>query len=657
MGIVQRWKSLRLGTKLSLVTASGLLVIFAVSIALVSFTISQVMEREATREMAAKTELLVDLIESSDRDLRKQIAYTAGSFQRSLKGTFDLSAETIDINGKPSPALKLDGQAINLNFDVVDRFTDSTGAVATVFAKSGEDFMRVTTSLKTDKGDRAIGTTLDRAHPGYKAVLDGRTYTGIATLFGRRYMTQYDPIRSAAGAVVGVSFVGLDFTSYVAELNATIRKLKVGQTGYFFVIDARPGANLGKALVHPTSEGSSLLDERDAKGQAYVKDMLERKNGVIRFPVVETAVGEGSQGDKILAFASVPNWQILIAGGSFVDEFTQEARSLIQSIVIAAALLLVAVALAFKSLVSRLISAPLLRATAAAKALAQSDLTVQLQTDRQDEIGELMKAMNQIGGGIATVVTHVREGAEAVATASAEIAEGNQDLSGRTEQQASALEQTSSLMGGLHTTVQQNADNARQANQLAQEASVVAAQGGEVVSQVVDTMKGINDSSRKIADIISVIDGIAFQTNILALNAAVEAARAGEQGRGFAVVATEVRSLAGRSAAAAKEIKSLIQASVERVEHGTALVDRAGATMGAVVQSIQRVTTIMGEISSASAGQSAGVAQVGAAVSQMDQATQQNAALVEQMAAAASSLRSQADELVQEVSVFKLAHA
>lgn len=654
MGIGQRWKSLRLGTKLSLVTTAGLLLVFAACIVFVSVTISNVMEREATRELADRTQLLVDLIESSDRDLRKQIAYSAASFQRSLKGKLEIGSETIDINGKPSPALKRDGQAINLNFELVDQFTETTGAIATVFAKSREDFIRVTTSLKTDKGARAIGTVLDRAHPGYKAVLEGRTYTGIATLFGRKYMTQYDPIRNTEGAVIGLSFVGVDFTSYVAELNATIRKLKVGETGYFFVIDARPGADLGKALVHPASEGTSLLDERDANGQTYIKDMLERKKGVSRYSWAGTADGGSSPRERIVAFATVPNWEILIAGSSFVDEFTRETRSLIQSIAVGAALLSVAMALAFNGLVGRLISLPLRRATAAAKALAQSDLTVQLQVDRHDEIGELMSAMNQIGGGIASVVTHVREGAERVATASAEIAEGNQDLSGRTEQQASSLEQTSSLMAGLNSTVQQNANNARQANQLAQDASVVALQGGEVVSQVVDTMKGINDSSRKIADIISVIDGIAFQTNILALNAAVEAARAGEQGRGFAVVATEVRSLAGRSAAAAKEIKSLINASVERVEHGTTLVDRAGETMSAVVQSIQRVTTIMGEISSASAEQSTGVAQVGQAVSQMDQATQQNAALVEQMAAAASSLRSQADELVQEVSVFKL---
>ncbi|MBI2746498.1 MAG: chemotaxis protein [Burkholderiales bacterium] len=253
-----------------------------------------------------------------------------------------------------------------------------------------------------------------------------------------------------------------------------------------------------------------------------------------------------------------------------------------------------------------------------------------------------------------SAVASVRTSASSMDVACAEIASGNQDLSARTENQASALEETAASMEELSSTVKQNADNARQANQLAQSASTVAVQGGEVVAQVVDTMKGINDSSKKIADIISVIDGIAFQTNILALNAAVEAARAGEQGRGFAVVASEVRSLAGRSADAAKEIKTLITDSVGRVEQGSALVDQAGSTMSEVVASIRRVTDIMGEISAASSEQNKGVSQVGEAVTQIDQATQQNAALVEEMAAAASSLKSQAQELVQAVSVFKV---
>jgi len=290
-----------------------------------------------------------------------------------------------------------------------------------------------------------------------------------------------------------------------------------------------------------------------------------------------------------------------------------------------------------------------------AGAVAQGDLRVAITPSGQDEVTQLMQALAAMRDQLEAVVGRVRTGAEGVATASAQIAQGNNDLSARTEQQASALQQTAASMEELSSTVRQNADNARQANQLAMSASTVAVQGGDVVGQVVETMKGINDSSKKIADIISVIDGIAFQTNILALNAAVEAARAGEQGRGFAVVASEVRSLAGRSAQAAKEIKILISDSVDRVDQGTVLVDQAGVTMHEVVTSIRRVTDIMGEISAASSEQSQGVAQVGEAVTQMDQATQQNAALVEESAAAASSLQTQAEQLVQAVSVFRLA--
>ncbi len=304
--------------------------------------------------------------------------------------------------------------------------------------------------------------------------------------------------------------------------------------------------------------------------------------------------------------------------------------------------------------ISRSVTKPVQQAVDSATRMSQGDMSVPMTAQGQDEVAQLLRALENMRGQFGQIVSRIRQGAEGVSTASSEIAEGNQDLSARTESQASALEETAASMEELSSTVRQNADNARQANQLAQSASTVAVQGGQVVSQVVDTMKGINDSSRRIADIISVIDGIAFQTNILALNAAVEAARAGEQGRGFAVVAGEVRNLAQRSAAAAKEIKDLITDSVGRVEQGSALVDQAGTTMEEVVGSIRRVTDIMGEISAASSEQSAGVGQIGEAVQQMDQATQQNAALVEEMAAAASSLRSQAADLVQAVAVFKL---
>jgi len=300
------------------------------------------------------------------------------------------------------------------------------------------------------------------------------------------------------------------------------------------------------------------------------------------------------------------------------------------------------------------ITRSLSQALDAAHAVAQGDLSHPIHVVGKDEVAQLLRALSEMQTSLGKVVASVRQGSESVATASAEIAQGNHDLSARTESQASALEETAASMEELSATVKQNADNARQANQMSKSASSVAIQGGEVVAQVVDTMKHINDSSKRIFDIISVIDGIAFQTNILALNAAVEAARAGEQGRGFAVVASEVRSLAGRSAEAAKEIKSLIGASVERVEQGSILVDQAGATMTEVVSAIKRVTDLMGEISAASSEQSSGVSQIGEAVVQMDQVTQQNAALVEEMAAAASSLKSQSQELVQVVAVFKL---
>ena len=305
--------------------------------------------------------------------------------------------------------------------------------------------------------------------------------------------------------------------------------------------------------------------------------------------------------------------------------------------------------------ITRSITRPINHAVAVAQTVADGDLSSRIEVSSTDETGQLMRALQHMNESLAKVVGEVRSGTDSMATATSQIAAGNQDLSSRTEEQASSLEETAASMEELTSTVRQNADNARQANQLALTASSVAVKGGDVVSQVVETMDAINSSSHKIVDIIGVIDGIAFQTNILALNAAVEAARAGEQGRGFAVVASEVRSLAQRSAAAAKEIKVLIDDSVSKVEQGSQQVGEAGKTMQEIVSSVRRVTDIMGEITAASQEQTSGIEQVNQAIAQMDQVTQQNAALVEEAAAAADSLQSQAGQLSQVVSVFTLA--
>jgi methyl-accepting chemotaxis protein len=356
--------------------------------------------------------------------------------------------------------------------------------------------------------------------------------------------------------------------------------------------------------------------------------------------------------ELLMALRDAVKRQDMAVRGALAEVQTEARRTL------RALVGLVAAAIVGLALLSWHVAGVLGRRVAVSRAVAErvrdGDLTQAVADGARDEFSPLLAALGDMQGALARVVTGVRHNAESVATASAEIASGNNDLSARTEMQASALEQTAASMEQLGSTVQHNADNARQANQLAMSASTVAVQGGEVVGQVVDTMRRIHGASRKIADIIGVIDGIAFQTNILALNAAVEAARAGEQGRGFAVVAGEVRGLARRSADAAKEIKALIDESVERVGQGSRLVDQAGATMAEVVAAIQRVAEVMGEISAASQEQSQGVAQVGEAIVQMDQTTQQNAALVEQSAAAADSLKGQAQELVRAVSAFRL---
>ena len=385
-----------------------------------------------------------------------------------------------------------------------------------------------------------------------------------------------------------------------------------------------PRSNIMKRKAAGEDVAASLEKELQPLSEAYLKSIaeLEKRQQFIYDQALAAADSSAATGRNLL-----------IVGG----------------------LIAVALGVAFALMLARSIVQPIESAVRGAQHIAEGDLSQAIEVRGKDESAQLLQALDAMKSNLSQIVGQVRQGSESVSTASSEIAQGNQDLSARTESQASALEETAASMEELSSTVKQNADNARQANQLAQSASTVAVQGGEVVAQVVDTMRGISDSSKKIADIINVIDGIAFQTNILALNAAVEAARAGEQGRGFAVVAGEVRSLAGRSAEAAKEIKQLITDSVERVDQGTALVDRAGNTMNEVVASIRRVTDIMGEISAASSEQSAGVAQVGEAVTQMDQATQQNAALVEEMAAAAGSLRNQSQELVQAVAVFKLA--
>ncbi|MFS2214599.1 methyl-accepting chemotaxis protein [Telluria sp. Tellsp104] len=411
-------------------------------------------------------------------------------------------------------------------------------------------------------------------------------------------------------------------------------------------------SNEGKRLM------AALSERRKAYTTARKKLFALMESGTVDAAAIERAADAGM--NPALAAYEAAAADLAEHQKKGVDD----AKARVEGIAASGRLLLVGVGIAVVLLgaalawwLARSITGPLRRAVAVANAVAQGDLTTRIDVASRDETGELMIALQTMNANLNALVTRVRSGADTIATAAVEVAGGNHDLSARTEEQASALEESAASMEELTSTVRQNAENARQGNQMAVSASSVAVRGGDVVAQVVATMGAIDASSKKIVDIIGVIDGIAFQTNILALNAAVEAARAGEQGRGFAVVANEVRTLAQRSAGAAKEIKELIGDSVEKVAAGSRLVGEAGTTIQEVVASVRRVSDIMAEISAASGEQSAGIEQVGAAIQQMDQVTQQNAALVEEAAAATESMQEQARSLAEAVSAFKLDHA
>ncbi len=504
--------------------------------------------------------------------LKQRIESAATAFARTLPDRFALdAARQVEVQGQSTPVLRNGARVLNLDFAIPDGFTQRTGVMATIFVRNGDDFTRITTSVRKQDGSRAIGTQLDRSQPAYRCALAGQPYVGYATIFGKQCMTRYDPVRDASGQVVAVLYVGLDVSAM---------------------------SGLGVA-------GKMAL-------------------------TLSLVVGGGQA-----AFHA--------AMGSLADPVQLGFAVLLTSLVWALAY----------GLMRRHVTLPMQQGREAALRLASGDLTNQVHVRDRDDLGQLLLAINGISVGLTGLVGNVRQAAALMSDGSREIADGNSDLAMRTEKQAGELNATASAMEELTATVSQNADKANQVNGLMGDVSTLARTSGGIVGQVVNTMGQIKTSAHRINDIIGLIDGIAFQTNILALNAAVEAARAGEQGRGFAVVASEVRSLAQRSATAAKEIRTLIVASVETANTGGELVAQAQQAMADITGSIQQVVGYIDGIALASNEQRTGIEDVNRSVGEIDQMTQQNAALVEQSAAAAMKMREQAAMLGAAVNSFK----
>jgi len=648
------FSKLSIGIKFALIASALVLVSFGVLTLLMSMTITRYLDEQAVADLAASNRQVADLIQVFDGTAQEDVSRVARHFASYFPERIQLDrGKAVKIGAISTPVLRAGLERINLNFARVDAFTARTGATATVFVRSGRDFVRVATSLKTETGARAVGTVLDHEHPGYARLLEGQAYRGPAVLFGRNYMTSYEPIRDKDGQIIGVLYVGVDISQDMDVLKQKIRSVKLRQTGFYYVVDARPGASLGTAIIHPTAQGSNLLGYKDDSGREVVREMLEKNQGIMRY-VRPAGQSGGSADEKIASYSHFPTWNWLIVGETPVKEVFEVGNVLRAELFVAAVFISLILSVLLYVALKRTVAGRLGQAVGYAKRVASGDLSSRTRSRHHDETGQLLNSLDDMADSLSNIVSGVRVAADSIHNTTKQIRAGNTDLSQRTEEQASSLEETAASMEELTGTVKQNSENAKQANELAQRASHVAMRGGELVGQVVTTMSEIHVSSKKIADIVSVIDGIAFQTNILALNAAVEAARAGEQGRGFAVVAGEVRSLAQRSADSAKEIKQLIYNSVDRVENGSKLVAQAGNTMDEIVTAVKHVSELMAGIAEASTQQSAGIQEINQTITVMEQVTQQNAALVEEATASAEQLRRLAENLVTAVSVFKV---
>ncbi len=508
--------------------------------------------------------------------LKTRITRLARGFVACFDQPFTLDdSRLVQVGAHHTPLLKHGRTVLNLEYEALDRFTAETGATATLFVRKGDDFVRISTSVKKKDGTRAVGTVLDRSHPAFPLLLSRQSYTGYATIFGTQFMTAYTPLLDGGGHVIGARYVGLD-VSHKRSLS-TASRVVLGMVA--LTLAASVGLWLGlPEAAHAAAAFFGLSAVSCVLTPALVLWMM-RHNVTLPMGASRDAAGK----------------------------------------------------------------------------IADGNLSAQVAVARRDDVGQLLQSINGISVGLADVVVRVRGASEGIRHASDQVASGTSDLSTRTQSQAAALEQTASAMGEMTASVKQNASSAADADTLVASAADLAEEGGELVDQVTARMGDIKASSKRIQDIVGIIDGIAFQTNLLALNASVEAARAGEHGRGFSVVAAEVRQLAQRSAESAGEIKALITESVAGVDAGAALVESASDVSRRTAAAIQESSQLMSQIALASQEQSKGIDEVSQALEQMDEATQRNAALVEELEAAATSMQSQAGDLRTAVATFRTA--
>lgn len=632
-----------LGTKLSLLTGVSVAILFLLFTFLLSHKASQQLESLAVEDLHNQSTGMVDMVEMFNTSLSEEVESYTRLFTTFLPQPLHVdSAESRTINGLTVPLLKGGETGLHDNNALSDDFLNRTGAISTLFVRSGNDFIRVATSLRKENGDRAMGTMLDTTSPAFAAVTKGEVYRGLALLFGKRYITQYQPVKNSDGQVIGIIFVGVDITHSWNVMREKILNRRLGESGHFFVLDRSTGKTRGQYLFHNSEEGQ--LPKWDSATQ---QQLLSDTAGTLE------RISDDGRTLK-MAYTPLPGWNWTIVGEVDKAVLLSNVNHLRDRFLLAGVALSVLFAGLFVMIIRRMLTHPLRNVIHLARLYAAGDLRANLPVTRQDEVGQLIAAINGIGDGLQKIVIQVRETAGDIRTGTNALANDSGEISEQINKQASSVEETSASMEQLAATVQQNAANMEQTQQLVGETSRAVHQGGETVTHAVATMDDIRDASKRIEDITRVIESIAFQTNILALNAAVEAARAGEHGKGFAVVAQEVRALAARSANAVKEIEQLIGDTLNKVSEGHALSEQTRLAMDAIIVHIDNISQLVTEINHASREQSAGIGQVNLAMTHIGEASHINADRVSRSEQTAHALREQGSHLARLVSLFQL---
>ncbi|MDK2633385.1 Cache 3/Cache 2 fusion domain-containing protein [Pantoea stewartii subsp. indologenes] len=631
-----------LGVKLCAITSVSVGVLLLVLTLIQSQNASRQLESLAMDDMVNQVQGITEMASMFNATLTQEVGNYTQLFVSFLPKRFSRDETSrIQVGDFSTPTLRAGLKTLNFDQIAVDDFTDRTSAVATIFVRDGDNFIRVSTSLKKEDGSRAIGTQLDRTSGAWKKVTQGEIYRGLATLFGHRYITQYQPVKDDSGTVIAIIFVGVQIDKQYGLMREKVLARRLGDSGHFYVLNGTPGAMQGQYLFDKQAEG-----KRPDWQEGVLNAMLTQPEGVQQADI------DGET--KMLAWQQLPGWNWIVVGEVNRDSLLAPVIHSRNMFLITGLILVLLFAPCFVWYSRRAITRPLQQVIHLAEQYAAGNLLVHLATTRHDEVGQLINAINGIGEGLEKIVAQVRRAAQEISDGTDTIAASSHNISEQIGRQASSVEETSASMEQFGATVEHTADSLRQAMSLVAEASSIVDNGNQTVTRSVNTMSAINVSSQSIADITHVIESIAFQTNILALNAAVEAARAGEHGRGFAVVAAEVRALAQRSAQAAKEIDTLIATSIRHVAEGHALSEQTRDAMSEIVTHIEQVQALMGEINVAAQQQTAGIGQVNLAMNQISQATHQNSELVTQAEQTAQNLSDKGHHLTQLVSVFSI---